>query len=323
VWTKMISESTKNLIENTFSQSKSLLPGAITLMMPSYFTSYGVVYVRWVVPCANSSVAYDEFKKMGEKNIINHNGLIDGVWLDNSFVIIQYLQYWTIQVIVSSILSSFAPILAWVPFSTHMILLLWAYVQLEANTKKIYNLLEWELIAFGILQVDPSLSSDQGKLSGSRIKKGADLKETMTMQLVNNIMKRVPSSSLSTADTTEKEKESKGDETKEVPNDEKMMQKIEEKNGSEDKSQSKQTINDTINAELPLKETQNDLKLEPSSNKKNTTIPIGKDKEVTSNTKSSKEVGVQKKSVATTNDSNESDSSEDNDYVCISTETSK
>lgn len=323
VWTKMISESTKNLIENTFSQCKSLLPGAITLMMPSYFTTYGVIYVRWIVPCANSSSVYNEFKKLEGENIMHDNGFIDSTWIDNSFAIIQYLQYWTIQVVLSSILSSFSSILAWVPFSTHMIWLLWAYVQLEANTKKIYNLLEWELIAFGILKVDPSLSTDQGKLSGSGVRKSTDLNETMTMQLVNNIMKRVPSSNLSTTDAIEKEKESKGSETKEVLNDEKTMQKIEEEKGSEDKSQSKQTISGAINEEKQLKETRDNPKPKPSSNNVSTTISMGKDKEVTSKTESITEIVAQKKSASTADDSNKSDSSDDNDYVCISSEARK
>ena len=197
VWTKIISEPTKNLILNTFHQCTSLLPAAITMMMPSYFTNYGVIYVRLLVPCANSSTTCDAFEEMkkeveDENMIISDDGIADERWITISFAMIRHLQYWTIQAILSSILLSFAPVLAWVPLSTHMVWLVWAYAQLETSTKKLYALLEWELVAFGILKKNTSIS--QGDMSGNVGGKEMGVNETMTMQLVNKIMKKVPSS---------------------------------------------------------------------------------------------------------------------------------
>lgn len=216
VWTKIISESTKELIENTFSQCRQLLPAAVTLTMPSYFTSYGVVYVQLIVPCANSTNAYDEFhcQYNNDKNITNHevsiidkDGFMNEKWISISLQIIQYLQYWTIQAILSSILISFAPVLAWIPLSTHLIWLLWAYVQLESKTKKLYNIMEFDLLAFGILKTDTSLfvscEGGRGKKMdhGSGIDSGSDsaIKDTVTMQFLNSIMEKVPSNLSSSA----------------------------------------------------------------------------------------------------------------------------
>lgn len=200
VWTKLISESTKNFIVNTFSQCRQLLPAAMTLVMPSYFTSYGVIYVRLVVPCANSSIAYEQFQRIdndlaGEhKMIVNDDGFIDDRWISVSLSIIQYLQYWTIQAILSSLLQSFAPALAWIPFSTHLVWLLWAYVQLQANTSKLYDIMEWDLKAFGILKTDLYLSplKDYVDESQDGKKKPVDIKDTATMQFVTSMLKKIP-----------------------------------------------------------------------------------------------------------------------------------
>ena len=197
VWTKLISESTKVFIVNTFSQCRQLLPSAITLTMPSYFTSYGVIYVRLIVPCANASTAYGNYQCM-EKDmdnfefaIVDNDGFVNDRWISVSLQVIQSLQYWIIQAVVSWILLSFAPVLAWIPFSTHMVWLLWAYVQIDGNTKKLYNVIEWDLIAFGILKYDPCQQSSKDKPEENIVV--TDIKETTTMQLLNSIMKKVPS----------------------------------------------------------------------------------------------------------------------------------
>jgi hypothetical protein len=46
---------------------------------------------------------------------------------------------------VSILLASFAPLLAWIPLSTHATWLLWAYIQLESSTRRIYGWFEGEI----------------------------------------------------------------------------------------------------------------------------------------------------------------------------------
>ena len=162
VWTKIISGSTKDFIENTFHQCSSLLPAAITLMMPSYFTNYGVIYARLLVPMANSCEAYDGIHSLSKNLIeddqnniiIGSDGFVTNNWITSSFAVIHQLQYWILQAMISSVLVSFRTVLAWIPFSTHMIWLLWAYVQIKTNTMRLYKVFEWELVAFGILKKD-------------------------------------------------------------------------------------------------------------------------------------------------------------------------
>ncbi len=205
VWTKIISESTKELIENTFSQCRQLLPAALTLTMPSYFTTYGVIYVQFIVPHANSTTTYNEFycqynNRHEVLSIIDKDGCINEKWISISLRIIHYLQYWTIQAILSSILISFAPVLAWIPLSTHLIWLLWAYVQLESKTKRLYNIMEFDLLAFGILKTDRTLfvsCDEEGRGKKMDHNSGNDsasvIKDTVTMQFLNSIMETVPS----------------------------------------------------------------------------------------------------------------------------------
>lgn len=57
----------------------------------------------------------------------------------------RYLQFWMVHTAVSLLLASFAPALAWIPLSTHATWLIWAYVQLESSTRKIYGWFEGEL----------------------------------------------------------------------------------------------------------------------------------------------------------------------------------
>eukprot|EP00558_Chaetoceros_sp_UNC1202_P006851 CAMPEP_0197237044 /NCGR_PEP_ID=MMETSP1429-20130617/3986_1 /TAXON_ID=49237 /ORGANISM="Chaetoceros sp., Strain UNC1202" /LENGTH=475 /DNA_ID=CAMNT_0042695965 /DNA_START=49 /DNA_END=1476 /DNA_ORIENTATION=- len=175
VWTKMISENTQNRIVSTLLECSNLLPAAVTLLMPSYFTSFGVVYVQLIVPCATSANSHDALKRAKTN--------MDMVRLTNTGV--RYLQYWVVQGILSLILSSFAPVLAWIPLSTHLVWLFWAYTQLEGTTVRLYDILEWDLIAFGILTSHPNKSG----------KENMDVNNSSMMKLFNTVISRIPSDS--------------------------------------------------------------------------------------------------------------------------------
>lgn len=170
VWTKMISEKTKGRIISTLVEWTDLLPAIVTVCMPSYFTKYGIIFVQLIVPSAKSAQCHESLK--GVKTNTETVKIMS--------VGLRYLKYWIIEGFLSWILSAFAPLLAWIPLSTHAILVMWAYAQNESIIHRLYNALEWDLIAFGLLKAHPH-------------QEGVDFNDTVTMKVFNSIAKRVPS----------------------------------------------------------------------------------------------------------------------------------
>ena len=117
-------------------ESSALLPAVTTLFMPSYFTNYGVIYVSLVVPAGYSTSSCDA---------IQHSSAKLESMMPKVEAASRYLQFWMIHAALSLLLASFAPLLAWVPLSTHATWLIWAYAQLESTTRKIYGWFEREL----------------------------------------------------------------------------------------------------------------------------------------------------------------------------------
>lgn len=168
IWTKLISEKTKHRIIATLVELSDLLPAAITLFMPGYFTSYGVIYVQYVVPCAVSAHCYNRFHSIkSNTDTVKVMSLIS-----------RYLQYWVLQCIVDWIISSFTPVLSWIPFSTHLTWIVWAYLQLEGISNRFYDVIEWDLVAFGLLPKH----SKHGSVE-------VDMNNTSTMKVLNAITK--------------------------------------------------------------------------------------------------------------------------------------
>ena len=163
VFMKMISPATSDWILMAISDGAALLPAAITLLMPGYFTEFGVLYVSNVVPSANSTVARDN---------------------DDGRSMMRYLKYWVIHTLLSSLVASLRPLLAWVPLSTHATWILWAYVQLEPVTTRLHAFLERELILFGLLH-SPVAGSGNGQ-----DEQGID--QTMTVKLFRKASSMLP-----------------------------------------------------------------------------------------------------------------------------------
>jgi hypothetical protein len=133
VLVRLIRKETEEWLMKTIVESSALLPAVTTILMPSYFTCYGVIYVSLVVPAGYSIRSCDALRT-SSPNLETMMPKID----DAS----RYLQFWVVHAAVSLLLGCFAPLLAWIPLSTHATWLLWAYVQLESSTRKIYGWLE-------------------------------------------------------------------------------------------------------------------------------------------------------------------------------------
>ena len=180
VFMKMISPATSDWILMAMADGAALLPAAITLLMPGYFTEFGVLYVSNVVPSANSTVARDN---------------------DDGRSMVRYLKYWVIHTLLSSLLASLRPILAWVPLSTHATWILWAYVQLEPITRRLHAFLERELTLFGLLHSSPDANAAAADTS-----QGID--ESMTVKLFRRASSMLPKTpSTSRPDETSGEEE--------------------------------------------------------------------------------------------------------------------
>jgi len=187
VWVNLISNSTKSRVISILTECVDLLPAAITLLMPSYFTCYGLIYVRLVVPVSNS------VRVLHVLNTCSKDNTTVNLTQDLSRVI-RYLRYWVIHFIFISLLKSFTPILNWIPMATHMQWIFWAYVQLESSTLYLYDVFEYELMAFGFLNVHVS-DDVNGHVE-------LDVNDTVVVKVFQSILKRLPSGSVNLDDNS-------------------------------------------------------------------------------------------------------------------------
>merc|ERR1719401_471231 len=131
VLVRLISKGSRDWFITTIVESSALLPAATTLLMPGYFTEFGVIYVSLVVPAGYSTAACEAVRKCGgSRRLVTRMPYMDEAS--------RYLQFWLVHAAISLLLGSLAAPLAWLPFSTHATWLLWAYVQLNSTTRRIY-----------------------------------------------------------------------------------------------------------------------------------------------------------------------------------------
>ena len=132
VLVRFISKGSRDWIVTTLAESSALLPAATTLLMPGYFTKFGVIYVSLIVPAGYSTAACDAARECGGARRTRATTL---PCLDEAS---RYLQFWLVHAALSLLLRSCAGLLAWLPFSAHLTWLLWAYVQLDSTTRRLY-----------------------------------------------------------------------------------------------------------------------------------------------------------------------------------------
>lgn len=158
VLVRFISVERKDWILHALTEARSLVIPSISLFMPGFVTQFGVVYVQYLVPSAKSAQARGDGNK------------------------VLYLQYWIMHCILAGILTwpAVLSVLWWIPFSTHLIFLLWCYLVLPKTIQIYYNILEYDLAAFGML-----------KVSGGP----ASINDTKTAKLLNALASRLPSAS--------------------------------------------------------------------------------------------------------------------------------
>jgi hypothetical protein len=156
VMVRFLSQEWKNWIVNVLDESRVLILPSLTLLMPGFVTQFGVAYVQFVVPSAKSSQARGDVMKL------------------------LYLEYWVLHCMVAGFLNWFSGILWWVPFSTHIIFILWSYIVLPPSIREWYGVLESELIAFGLLK-------------GTKPDSVMAVNNTKTARLFHSLASRLPS----------------------------------------------------------------------------------------------------------------------------------
>ncbi len=154
---RMLSEERKDWLVHIAEEARVIAAPTITLIMPSIFTQFGVLYVQYIVPSSKSAQARSDSAKL------------------------VYLEYWIIHCIVNGILAWFSNILWYIPFSTHLIYILWCYLYMPKHIRQVYDLVENELITFGILQGNGSSP--------------IDINQTKTAKLFTALTARLPSAS--------------------------------------------------------------------------------------------------------------------------------
>jgi len=156
IFFKLLSKETKDILFTVVYDSKLLFPGFITLFMPSYFTQYGCIYIRSIVPCINTIESCETSKSIP-----------------------RWLKYWVVQAFIPFLLSTIIKI----PFKTHFSLLVWIYLNLPfekyVGASFVYELLEYEFVCVGLL---PSEKRDLG------------FDRTITFRSVAWVLARLPSS---------------------------------------------------------------------------------------------------------------------------------
>lgn len=196
VMVRIISERTQQRLLGTLSEAHPFVVPAISLLLPSFFTHYGVLYVKTIVPAAKASSVKLSATSL-EKRMVT-------------------LQYWVVHVIVSGTLTWWAGLLWWIPFSTHFVFLLWCHLQVVAPKSNIltpkenapekkpkgeyyyYAVLEEELQAFGLLP--------QGTAT-----KVMAVEHTVTATLFRRLTKSLPSASSDNLDTVGEDENSGGE----------------------------------------------------------------------------------------------------------------
>jgi hypothetical protein len=163
VLVKLIRPTTKTAIVRVVTQGSHYIPSLITLVMPSYFTSLGIIYASYIVSSGYSSKLLNSSSSKSIRLASSKN-----IELSELDPIIHHLQYYVIlllglntlwstffeRVILSTPLFRF--ILYWVPLQFHirLLLILWLQVPLMDGESKLYNFFEQELVLFGIVRSD-------------------------------------------------------------------------------------------------------------------------------------------------------------------------
>lgn len=199
VLVRVISQKSKDILLKIFKESTTLLPACITLFMPSFFTYYGCLYVSSIVPAALSSST----ESLLSPSVSSRKVVLKGTkeYKEAKQQRTYMLKYWVVFLLIKfSQEHIFCTILKWLPFSTHLLLLGWVYMNLPFlnGVTYIYEKLEYELVAFGILNKSLVLKDKKSKKDkddnnmDENDENYYDVNKTLTAKLFHKISSSLP-----------------------------------------------------------------------------------------------------------------------------------
>jgi hypothetical protein len=134
-------------------ESFSLLPPLICLGMPGYFVNFGIIYASLLVPAVNAAKSNRE------------GGEAAATTTTTTSARVRWSKYFCVYAVVSFAFKWFEKWLWYVPFSTHLILILYMYLALPGfrGVDRIYAMLVRETAGVGIVEANAA----EGELGGA------------------------------------------------------------------------------------------------------------------------------------------------------------
>lgn len=169
----LCSPKTRERANVAILESISVLPAIVSLFMPAFMVRYGIIWCSLLVPAANSAKANfnkvvataaeseaEGAKKKGEKGKTTTR--VDQADDDNQ---VRWLKYWVVFAVASSFLRLISGILAWIPLSTHFVLLFWLSTSLPGLgvCTKVFNFIVNEGVGWGFFSKKGWEGSSNGK----------------------------------------------------------------------------------------------------------------------------------------------------------------
>jgi hypothetical protein len=154
-----------------FTANSALILPSATLLLPSFLTKFGLLYLQWILPAARSMRATTETSKQLQQQ---EESYWMKYWIVQGILLHGILDYMTFQ------LPYFIQVT--VMWNSWMLLLWIGMLHEPWVVKSAYKWFESELVGFGLLR------------DGSKNKQGiTDASQTRTAQFLKDILKRLPS----------------------------------------------------------------------------------------------------------------------------------
>lgn len=174
VMLQFLSDDWQDYLLQLLDEGRSLLVLSIFLVLPSSLTQIGIVYVKYLLPSARyCSITVHRTSRISNSTHRKDKAKSDSIQKEESL----HLQYWVLNVLLSSCLSGGSWLCWFVPFSTQIIFAMWCYLTFPRTIRQYYSVLETELVTFGLLSGESPVP----------------LKQTWTVRLVKALVKRIPS----------------------------------------------------------------------------------------------------------------------------------
>jgi hypothetical protein len=201
VLVKLIKPSTKSAIVRVVTQGSHYIPSLVTLVMPGFFTSLGIIYAAYIVASGYSA----KLLNSNSKAKLLRSSSSKNVELSAMDPIVHHLQYYSILFLgINTLWTSFFErcvlstpllrfILYWVPFQFHirLLLVLWLQVPLLDGSSVIYRFIEQELVLFGTLK---SEYTDICTVDSSSIDRDGKKRRPLIARLFEKLLCLLPTS---------------------------------------------------------------------------------------------------------------------------------